>query len=367
MISQGLRGQMDPHRRAQFPFVLTLAMILALFAQGGVQPLSAAEDDRPGLDSETKAWHDDISFGALDPLPTLGGRQFWIDRHFHAGWRIQQNVFTDHFRLLDPEDRRHAWGDKTEVEGAFEKIREDRQLRPASPHLVVLLHGWGRTRYMFDALSENLAAAGYEVAKLSYPSTQQDLARHAADLAALLSRLEGSERVSFVTHSLGAMVLRRMLADEPRFENGITLDRAVLIAPPKPRRRAGTAPGRLSTLRMDWRPGGRRPGAQRHRCAAGAEDTLHRDRRRPRHGGGLEPPGPRRRRRHRRPLRGPAAGRRRFHRGAGTPHLHRQSPGQHRGDPRVSRRGGEELGGEELGGEELGGEELGGEDPSADH
>ena len=35
---------------------------------------------------------------------TLGGRQFWGDVHYFRGWRIQQNVFTKHYRLLDPGD-----------------------------------------------------------------------------------------------------------------------------------------------------------------------------------------------------------------------------------------------------------------------
>jgi len=165
-------------------------------------------------------------------LPTLGGRQLWADRRFYAGWRIQQHVWSGHFRLLDPEDRRHAWGGEAEVAAAFAEIRSERKLAPASDHLVVLLHGWGRSRHMFDELSSALTEAGYEVARLSYPSTRQDLAQHAGDLAGLLGRLDGSKRVSFVTHSLGAMVLRRMLAEAPAFSNGITLERAVLIAPP---------------------------------------------------------------------------------------------------------------------------------------
>jgi hypothetical protein len=43
-------------------------------------------------------------------MPTMGGALFWEDVAEIKGWRIQQNVFTDHWRLLDPGNMRHAWG-----------------------------------------------------------------------------------------------------------------------------------------------------------------------------------------------------------------------------------------------------------------
>ena len=43
---------------------------------------------------------------------TLGGLQFWGDVCAFHGWRIQHNVFTNHFRLLDPSDVRWAWGSR---------------------------------------------------------------------------------------------------------------------------------------------------------------------------------------------------------------------------------------------------------------
>ena len=58
------------------------------------------------------------------------------------------------------------------------------------------------------------------------------MAAHAADLGAVLDRLEGTKRVSFVTHSLGSFVLRELLAQRTSFESGILLESAVLIGPP---------------------------------------------------------------------------------------------------------------------------------------
>ena len=215
------------YRDLVFGAGLLLTVLLLVFSASG----AFADADGPPEEAQTEMQAQPGETTTF-PLPTLGGLQLWADRRFFAGWRIQQHIWSGHFRLLDPEDRRHTWGDEAEVEAAFAQIRKARRLAPASDHLVVLLHGWGRNRHMFDELSSALSNAGYEVARLSYPSTRQDLAQHARDLAGLLGRQDGSERVSFVTHSLGAMVLRRMLADAPEFPNGITLERAVLIAPP---------------------------------------------------------------------------------------------------------------------------------------
>ncbi len=44
------------------------------------------------------------------PVKTLGGLQFWSDTYIHAGWRIQTNLISGHFRLLDPDNVRHSWG-----------------------------------------------------------------------------------------------------------------------------------------------------------------------------------------------------------------------------------------------------------------
>ncbi|VAV93609.1 hypothetical protein MNBD_ALPHA01-2053, partial [hydrothermal vent metagenome] len=43
-------------------------------------------------------------------IPTLGGKYLWADIYLLAGWRIQKNILTDHYRLLDDDDKRRAWG-----------------------------------------------------------------------------------------------------------------------------------------------------------------------------------------------------------------------------------------------------------------
>ena len=53
---------------------------------------------------------------------TNGGNQFWTDLRIQDGWRIQQNILTDHYRLLDSKNIRHEWGALIKCEAAFSKI-----------------------------------------------------------------------------------------------------------------------------------------------------------------------------------------------------------------------------------------------------
>jgi hypothetical protein len=166
------------------------------------------------------------------PLPTLGGRQLWADVYTYAGWRIQENVLTGHARLLDPRDVRWAWGSYAHSRAAFERLRRRRGIAPASRHLVLLLHGLGRTHRMFPRLEAALATAGYQATAISYASTRGSIDAHAERLERLLDRLEDVDRVSFVTHSLGGLVVRQALARDGRWRQRIEPGRLVMIAPP---------------------------------------------------------------------------------------------------------------------------------------
>jgi pimeloyl-ACP methyl ester carboxylesterase len=165
-------------------------------------------------------------------MPTLGGMQLWGDVFWYAGWRIQENVYTGHCRLLSPDDERHAWGPFEACRAAFEEVRVKRGLTLEGKHLVVLLHGLGRTRQTFAPLREELRGAGYSVAAVEYPSTRRSLAEHADGLNALLSRIDDVQRISFVTHSLGGMVVRAALAAEAPWRERLELDSVVMLAPP---------------------------------------------------------------------------------------------------------------------------------------
>ena len=178
------------------------------------------------LESAWGTGHPNLAFA------TPGGLQFWGDVFWFAGLRIQENVYTGHYRLLDPSNVRRAWGGREACRTAFEGIRVREGLRLEGEHLVVLVHGLGRTRDSLNGIQAALDRAGYITAGINYPSTRRTLAEHAAQLTAVLDRLEGVQTVSFVTHSLGGLVVRAALAQDGAWESRLQVGRLVMLAPP---------------------------------------------------------------------------------------------------------------------------------------
>ena len=165
-------------------------------------------------------------------LPTLGGRQLWGDEFVHAGYRIQRNVLTDHRRLLDPRDLRLAAGSFDDCRDAFERLRRANDIQPASDHLVLLLHGYLRSKEVMAPMGRYLRRQGYEAWALNYPSTRQSLEDHAAHVEAVLDRAEGVRTVSIVAHSMGGMVARVLLDRGGDWMRRIELNRLAMIATP---------------------------------------------------------------------------------------------------------------------------------------
>jgi len=162
------------------------------------------------------------------PLKTLGGKQFWADERVYSGWRIQRHVRAGRHRLLDPQDVRRARGSFEACEARLASLREAGKIPAPSPNAVILLHGIWRAKESLRKLQQALSAEGYEAIALNYPSTRGPIEEHAAQLARVLARLEGAGRISFVAHSMGALVVRRYLQDH----RDARIRRLVMIAPP---------------------------------------------------------------------------------------------------------------------------------------
>jgi pimeloyl-ACP methyl ester carboxylesterase len=152
-------------------------------------------------------------------MPTMGGKQFWSDELFFHKWRIQRNVFTGHYRLLDAQDRRYASGTYEQCREALDDIKIKRGLPPMKGKAVIVLHGLFRSRSSMDSLCDYLAEqGGYEVFNMTYPSTRDDIGEHARSLGHVIDNLEGIEEVNFVAHSMGNLVIRYYMGDLQRQE-----------------------------------------------------------------------------------------------------------------------------------------------------
>lgn len=166
------------------------------------------------------------------PTSTFGGMQLWEDLRVLSEWRIQRNVVTGHHRLLDDGDVRRAWGSWDDCNRALEEARATHDLKPGSDHAVVLLHGLGRTKSMYRSLAASLEAEGYEVVSVNYPSTRRSISDHADQVETVLGHLEGITTVSFVTHSLGGIVMREVLSRDAGWRRTIKPRRMVMMGPP---------------------------------------------------------------------------------------------------------------------------------------
>ncbi len=139
---------------------------------------------------------------------TLGGGQFWGDVRFVRGWRMQQNVFTGHFRLLDPADVRRGWGTREACDEQLDGLIEAGKIKPMSGTAVILLHGAIRSSKSMNQMAEVMRKEGYTVVPFDYPSTRVGIDQSADFLQQVIERLVGIKTIHFVTHSMGGLVVR---------------------------------------------------------------------------------------------------------------------------------------------------------------
>lgn len=217
------------NRGAAYPMLLAVGLILSLSPSADA---CQAPSQTPLPDNSEKPqgytnW----------PLKTTGGMQFWTDWKNVGGWRIQENSETGHFRLVDHDNVRRAWGNFAHCQHELKTRLKTGIVNPARGRVVILLHGLVRTSNSMNTMDSHLKNIGYSTINFGYASSRKKVGDHAAALRSVIEGL-GTEitDIYLVAHSLGNIVIRRYLYDTNNRVTGGHGDprirRIVMIGPP---------------------------------------------------------------------------------------------------------------------------------------
>lgn len=128
------------------------------------------------------------------------------------------------------------------------------EVPPAAGETVVLLHGLSRTSASMERMERSLTSAGYHVCNIDYPSREHTIATLARDYVVprIAACAPAGERVHFVTHSLGGIVVRQLAASGAVPNIG----RVVMLGPPNGGSEVVDAMGEWRLFRMVNGPAG---------------------------------------------------------------------------------------------------------------
>ena len=211
------------------PRAASAALALLLLALPGGRPSAAADAPPPRVDGEAEphhadAWHERVR--------RLADAMEWTDELVRHDWRVQRKPESDAARLLDPADGIVCEGTVEACRTRLDELAASGRVPPVDGHAVILLHGLGEGRGSMRPLADHLRRTlDATVLTFGYASPRAGIEDHAAALERVVAGLPEADRISFVGHSLGNIVVRRWMAGASP-DDRARLHRMVMLGAP---------------------------------------------------------------------------------------------------------------------------------------
>ena len=167
------------------------------------------------------------------PFYTLGGIRLWRDVAVREGWKVQENLVTGSFRLLDNNGVRRIRAPERQCLYALQSYFEDWEIDDTQKEITLLIGGLMHHKGSFAKMAKRLESDGLApvtVCTSSFFASPDDNARA---LAKLLGRLpKNITKINFVTVGSGAFIVRKLLSSDYKWNENIKPGRVVMLAPP---------------------------------------------------------------------------------------------------------------------------------------